>query len=482
MQRRQQQQRQQSCSPRPTALVSLAERSISCLSRACSSAGTSQPFSACRGGVHTPALRCSAAAQRRYERLHTDRPCEPPRAPFFCRPSGPESGAAAAGTSLVASLAVAAEGLPGDRWAEQAGSEGRMRCSFDQVNRVAAVRAEEPWAAVAGSDGSGRRSFDQVNRVAAAVAAEKARRRSLQRQLQEAAAARPRSHAALHTLPQQVAPTSAELARAQPSLLGRQRSASEGQLEALLGVGCQVLAPPPATPRPANEATTVARRLGALSPDPASTHAPLTASPAVQPASKAGSPRPGSAAQPAAAPVLRSSAPPEASAPRQLLTHVAGSSSINGRGGSPRVHLRGSQLWPEGPGRGGDQEVPPPFSPDPGLHTGLSTSRGSAAAQAGLRTSPRGSTRTAGGGQNGRLAQPAAAAPPSRLFIHAVSSPFPTDEADGKSAAQHAARHAPSSPGSATSRQVAQEGQAEGPGTPWRRVGLLSAAARLLRP
>lgn len=248
MQRRQQQQRQQSCSPRPTALVSLAERSISCLSRACSSAGTSQPFSACRGGVHTPALRCSAAAQRRYERLHTDRPCEPPRAPFFCRPSGPESGAAAAGTSLVASLAVAAEGLPGDRWAEQAGSEGRMRCSFDQVNRVAAVRAEEPWAAVAGSDGSGRRSFDQVNRVAAAVAAEKARRRSLQRQLQEAAAARPRSHAALHTLPQQVAPTSAELARAQPSLLGRQRSASEGQLEALLGVGCQVLAPPPRHP------------------------------------------------------------------------------------------------------------------------------------------------------------------------------------------------------------------------------------------
>lgn len=248
------------------------------------------------------------------------------------------------------------------------------------------------------------------------------------------------------------------------------------------GWAARCLPPPPATPRPANEATTVARRLGALSPDPASTHAPLTASPAVQPASKAGSPRPGSAAQPAAAPVLRSSAPPEASAPRQLLTHVAGSSSINGRGGSPRVHLRGSQLWPEGPGRGGDQEVPPPFSPDPGLHTGLSTSRGSAAAQAGLRTSPRGSTRTAGGGQNGRLAQPAAAAPPSRLFTHAVSSPFPTDEADGKSAAQHAARHAPSSPGSATSRQVAQEGQAEGPGTPWRRVGLLSAAARLLRP
>ncbi|KAL4428397.1 hypothetical protein ABPG75_002486 [Micractinium tetrahymenae] len=412
-------------------------------------------------------------------------------------PLGPAAHSAAArlAAAPVPGQAAAAEGLSGEPWAELEGTDDRRRHSFDQVNRVAATPAEEPWAQVAGRDSRGRRSFDQVNRVAAAVAAEKARRRSLQRQLQTAAAARPRSHAALHKLPQHAAPTSPDLARAQLPLLGRQRSASEGQLEALLGSGRQVLAPAPATPRSAAEGLTVAQRLAALSPGPASELAAPTAAAAVGPAARGADPGPGSAAQPETVPVLRSSAPPEAPALRQLrTTTAAGSVSINGRGSSPRVHLRDPQL-PASPlavpgaaagaaaavGPQGEQEAPPPFPTDPGLGAWFAASGNVTAPQP--AASPGNSTRIAGVGHGGRLPQPGAAPDlPSRLHIHAAAfPPFPLDEADGKSAAPHAARASPNSPGTPTARRLAQEGASEGPGTPRRRAGLLSAAARLFR-
>lgn len=389
-------------------------------------------------------------------------------------------------------LAATAGGLQDPPWAEQAGRDSQGRHSFDRVNQVAAARAEEPWAAVAGKDRQGRRSFDQVNRVAAAVAAEKARRRSLQRQLETAAAIRPRSHAALRTLAQHAAPASPDLTRAQLPLLGRQRSASEGQIEALLDASRQGLAPAPATPPPASQGLTVAQRLAALSPGDPSILPTPEASPAAGLEGRIAVPAADISEQPTAVPVLRSSAPPEAPALRQLRT---GGVSINGRGSSPRVHHRDPQLAAASqaalPGAAGaaaaglvgDQEAPPPFPTDPGFFAWLPAPGDSTALQLGLGPSPGNSTGTAGGGHGGRMSRPGAAQGlPTRLHIHAASPPFPLDQGQGESAVPQGARLTFGAPGSPTRRHAALEGETEGPDTPRRRSGLLSAATRFFRP
>ncbi len=330
-----------------------------------------------------------------------------------------------------------------------------------------------------------------MNRVAAAVAAEKARRRSLQRQMHAAAAIRPRSHAALRTLAQHAAPPGPDLARAQLPLLGRQRSASEGQLEGLLESGRHVLGPDPTTPCPESEAPTAAQRLAAFAPSISDIDAP-TADPFMVVDVRAACPGKGSVAQPATVPVVRGSAPPEAPALRQLRPRAAGSVSINGRGSSPRVHLPDPHLaaetvpaQPGAPAAGpvGVQETPRPLHADPSPLAWFSPSSDSTELQPHLGASLGNSTRTAGGGHGGcQVRRGAASAQPTRMRIHAVTPSFPPDSEEGKLAAPAAARPSPSAPSTPTARHLAQEGGTEGPKTPLRRGGLLSTAARFFLP
>jgi hypothetical protein len=95
------------------------------------------------------------------------------------------------------------------------------------------IAAPDSVAQETEEEGDRRRSFERINRVAAAVAAEKARRRS-----QEASRFQ-RPHSQMHIVHGRLPPAAAR----QPSgaialesvLLGRKRSASEGQLDVLLG-------------------------------------------------------------------------------------------------------------------------------------------------------------------------------------------------------------------------------------------------------
>jgi hypothetical protein len=119
-----------------------------------------------------------------------------------------------------------------------------------------------------------RRSFERVNRVAAAVAAEKARRRSLEQQRRREGVARARSqhhHLAAAEQLRVAVPPRRRAGGPLALLLGRQGSASEGQLDALLG---------PPTPRGSVEGVTAAARLAAISPDPCA-HLPASTEPSV---------------------------------------------------------------------------------------------------------------------------------------------------------------------------------------------------------
>ena len=133
-------------------------------------------------------------------------------------------------------------------------------------------------AAAARDSSNNRRSFDRINRVAAAVAAEKERRRSVERQQRPTQQPRgPRPHSHQHHLRQagrlQPAPLNQQHhhdhqqhqqhQHQQPQqidlLLGRQRSASEGQLDLLLG---------PATPQGSVEyLTSAAHRQVTVTPE-----------------------------------------------------------------------------------------------------------------------------------------------------------------------------------------------------------------------
>ena len=266
-------------------------------------------------------------------------------------------------------------------------------------------------AADSTADQDRRRSFDRINRVAAAVAAEKVRRRSLERQQrqayqqqaqlqhqqQQAAAAWPhsldtnlcppgrRQQAPLPPLP----PQQQQQQQQQPRmdlLLGRQRSASEGQIGLLLG---------PHTPEGAGEPETAAQRLLAVVTDW------LAAS------------EPASDSRSASAVVsVRSSEPP----PRQdmawrdeLLQHVA--SRPDGRPHRADPLLFGdSQLQPAAPA----------VSAAP-----------AAAAAAPASGAAEGPAFPAGPGPGNFTA--------SAVRARAQPATFPLDSADGKSAASRAA-------------------------------------------
>lgn len=180
-----------------------------------------------------------------------------------------------------------------------------------------------------------RRSFERVNRVAAAVAAEKARRRSDDPQRHRMAGHRSQGRlvgagvGAAAPPPRPGGRRAAQPAMGGLILLDQQRSASEGQIDQLLG---------PTTPRGSVDRISAAQRLAAISPNPPGP------APAAEPHHRAASTLP---ARLSPQPVRLSA--PQASGSSWQQQHLA--LAATGGDTSPRAGRNGTSAWQAGPGQ-----------------------------------------------------------------------------------------------------------------------------------
>ena len=316
--------------------------------------------------------------------------------------------------------------------------------------------------------------------MAAAVAAEKARRRSLEQQRRRE---RPRSQGQLARQPE---PRRRQVAPSHPLLqLGRQRSLSEGQLDAMLG---------PPTPRGSVEAVTAAQRLAAISPDPstlslAAPDTPRAAEPTLQ------GKRPTAAGYGAPRPVRRSAPPHTDAAWRLQLRQQAGAAAAEGGTppGSP-FGLRGRRrdpdpLLPDLPGGSKAEAVTSWLQRSSSEHSEFGDEPPTAEArpQAGPPRLPLAGVPAAAAehpafpsdpGYGGYSAGPAGAA----ASAAGRPSSFPLDDGRRTAAAPNAMmlRLASEPHGQAGQPQPQQEQEQEAE-TPRRRKGLLASFNRLLR-